>query len=563
MMEQDILDGLNEGQKEAVTHERGPLLVIAGPGTGKTLTIIRRILYLLYRGIKPHEIVALTFTNRAGLEMRERIKEKCDGVFIGTFHMFGLNILRTHYNRDFRLLTKDEQLRILKSLSDGIEKKAQGLLNHISRIKNFYDKESMQDPFFLKYEKTLKDINAFDIDDLIIKTIELLNSCEKTRSDISRIKYILIDEYQDINPSQFRLIKSLYAFTENICAVGDIDQAIYAFRGACIEHFLNFEKDFKGARYVFLKDNYRSSATIVDASQALIKHNKKRVEYTIKSASSKYDKKINVINVDNEYGEARLIVGEIEKRIGALSHLRLGQSDFRGDFGEDGYSFSDFAVLFRTNSQASVIEHAFIDSGIPYQLINDTFYEEIGEIIERLKEEIDHIDGKKTLSSILDNAFSIKERDALSGLKRNLLMAFGEYPVETALKKIIDELYLFSSSDTFDKDIDAVSLMTLHMSKGLEFKVVFIVGFEEGLIPYNLAKDDEDIEEERRLFYVGMTRAKHELFLICSKRRFMNGRKMGLEKSRFFYEIPGSLIETTTINKKDKPKKKPEQESLF
>ncbi|MCX7966667.1 MAG: ATP-dependent helicase [Syntrophorhabdaceae bacterium] len=563
MSENEILDGLNEDQKEAVAYTDGPLLIIAGPGTGKTLTITRRILYLLHTGIKPHEIIGLTFTNRAALEMKERVKGKGDGVFLGTFHMFGLNILRKYNNSGFRILTREEGIEILKAITGETTKKAYSILHYISRIKNFYEEGSMQDPIFLKYENALKEINAFDIDDLIIKTIELIHTSEEVQKELSCLKHILIDEYQDINPSQYRLIKALYGFTEHICAVGDLDQAIYAFRGADIEHFLDFEKDFKGAKTVFLKNNYRSSRIILEASQALIKNNKNRIEHPLYPASSMDHIKIKMIDVNDEYEEARFIIKEIEKRIGAVSHVRLSQDDFRGNWGDNIYCFSDFAVFVRTNNQLNSIRDAFMEAGIPHQIIHDSFYEEINEIRKRLENYMHNQDPEKTLSSILDEAFSIKGMEALSGLKRNLLMAYGDYPYEVGLIKILQELNLFRPEDILDQNIDVVSLMTLHMSKGLEFYVVFIAGFEDGLIPYILAMDDADIEEERRLFYVGMTRAKKELFLIASNRRSVHGKIKECKKSRFFYEIPEAYMESIKIPKKDKPKKKPKQESLF
>ncbi|HOL05916.1 MAG TPA: ATP-dependent helicase [Syntrophorhabdaceae bacterium] len=561
-----ILEGLNENQRHAVTYTDGPLLIIAGPGTGKTLTITRRILYLIHTGVRPSEIVALTFTNRAGREMRERISpyltEEKNGLFLGTFHMFGLNILRRYYNRDFRLIERKKQLEILKSITDGTLKKAQALLDYISRVKNLYDVESMKDSAFLKYEEILKDKNSLDMDDIILKAMELLKTSREAHADIARLKHVLIDEYQDINPLQYEFIKSLYGVTENICAVGDIDQAIYAFRGADIEHFLNFKRDFKGAHSIFLKENYRSTPTIVQASQSLIKHNKKRIAHPLESMSFNTSNKIKFVTVNNEYEEAKTIVREIEKKMGATSHYSLTQNDFRGEW-DNNYRFSDFAVLFRTNHQADVIREAFVDSGIPYQLIKDVFYEAIEDIIDKLKMSTNEIPQGKNIAHILDDAFATADTEGLLGLKRNLLHAYEALQAEIALKKVTDELYLFRSPDAIDRSSDSVSLMTLHMSKGLEFKVVFIAGFEEGLIPYSLANTEEEIEEERRLFYVGMTRAKEELFLLCSEKRHVHGAIRMCKKSRFFYEIPDGLMDEITISKKEKPKKRPKQQSLF
>lgn len=566
-----IFQGLNEPQKEAVTHIDEPMLVVAGPGTGKTLTISRRIAYILSKGVLPEEILAITFTNRAAKEMKERTELYCGeagkGIFIGTFHAFGMELIRRLSDINLSLIGRDEQINILKNLIGGSEVDAQKALDNISRTKNLYDEKAMEcNEIFKHYQEFLYKNRLIDIDDLILLPVEFLRNKEKASSVAGRLRYIMIDEYQDINPIQYQLIKSLSEFTSNICAVGDSDQAIYAFRGADIENFLNFEKDFPGAKKVILRENFRSTRVIVGASQSLIKNNKKRIENHIFASADKDGVTVKVIATTDERAEAWAIVKEVEKRMGAMSHYKLMNIREGYSYQEGTYRFSDFAVLYRTNSQVRAIKEAFMEEGIPFKVIGDERYGILKRIGDRIKVYLDNKQKDITLQEILNDAFCSAEEDDLKGMKNQLIHAYKDIPIEEALQKIILELLLFSSSDAYDPRAETVTLMTLHMSKGLEFRVVFIAGAEDGLIPYGTTwseKVGNDIEEERRLFYVGMTRAKEELFITyCLKRPSFKRQKNPLP-SPFIKEIPSEWVEYINLSAKDKDRKKPKQQRLF
>ncbi len=566
-----ILQDLNDSQIEAVTHMEGPLLVVAGPGTGKTLTIARRIAYILGKGIKPEEILAITFTNRAAREMKERTElfagDVSKGIFIGTFHAFGMDLIRCLSDKQYKLIGRDQQIEILKNISGCNEKDAQKTLDNISRTKNLYDKKAMEGNEILRqYQHVLYEMDAIDIDDLILIPIELLNHIEKARPVAGRLRYIMIDEYQDINPCQYMLIKCLSLFTPNICAVGDSDQAIYAFRGADVENFLNFDKDFPGTKKVILKENYRSARVIVNACQSLIKNNRKRIEKEILARTDQDGLPIKIIATTDDKAEAAAIVKEVEKRMGALSHYKLMNIRESYDYQGGTYRFSDFAVLYRTNSQVHAIKEAFIEAGIPFKVIGDERYGKLKEIRDRIKAYLDSKQTDLTLQEVLDDAFGTAEEDDIKAIKNQLIHAYKDITVEEALQKIILELLLFNSSDTYDPKADTITLMTLHMSKGLELKVVFIAGVEDGHIPYGTAwsgNKEMDIEEERRLFYVGMTRAKEELFITYSlNRSSFSGQKRSMP-SPFIKEIPSEYAERMDLSIKDKARKKPRQQRLF
>lgn len=570
MIENQILHGLNEPQIQAVTHTEGPLLVVAGPGTGKTLTITRRIAYILGKGVKPENILAITFTNRAAREMRERTEaytgQAGRSLFIGTFHAFGIDMIRGTSNKTYRIIGRDDQIEILKNLTGGTTRDALKILDTISRNKNLLDRREMgYSDIFKRYEATLKDMDALDLDDLILMAVELLRDRERIGAYAGRFKYIMIDEYQDINPSQYMLIKHLSGFTANICAVGDSDQAIYSFRGADVENFLNFKKEFCGAKTVVLRENYRSSKIIVDASQSLIRNNVKRIEKDIYAVASKDDMSIKVIAAADEVAEASAIAREIGKRMGAMSHFQLMQAEESFDYRGGSYRFSDFAILYRTNSQAGALRDALTEAGIPFKVVGDDKNNRaLRDIEKRLVGYLHNGWGDLTLEKILEDAFVPAGEDDLGGLRKNLLLAYMGLPVAQALQKIIDELSLFSSSDAYDPTVDTVTLMTLHMSKGLEFRVVFIAGVVDGIIPYGEPdRNNNDIEEERRLFYVGITRAKEELCITYCHNRSSYGRQKQSMPSLFIKEIPRGYIEYIELPRKDKNRKKPRQQRLF
>ncbi len=514
----ELFDGLNEIQEKAVKTADGPLLVVAGPGTGKTLTIVRRIAYLIHQGVPPEEILAVTFTNRAAREMRERasavIGSDAAKVFIGTFHLLGLKILKDNRSDDFIIYTRDEQVDILRTLMKSPVKKAKQAVEQISRLKNFLhvaDGEIQE--AYEAYQAALAQQNAVDFDDLISIPVGLLQKNEIARTYQDRFQYIIVDEYQDINPAQYRLLKLIATGTGNVCAVGDADQAIYAFRGADIENFLNFERDFSGAAWITLSENYRSSSIIVSAADSLIKHNQKRIDKEFAPTRDK-GPLITVISAPDERAEGFAIIREIEEHMGGTSHHYLRHARSGQDFSERPFRFSDFAVIFRTTAQAAALEDAFSVSGIPYQMIGRRSSKQAKEIEETVRYLQSLVPYKGAGSADTTNA---------------------------------QETKLLTAADFFDPQADAVALMTMHLAKGLEFSVVFITGCEDGLIPCTIMRDRADIEEERRLFYVGMTRAKDELYLTRARNRFLYGKKLVQSPSPFLCEIPENYVRARIV----------------
>jgi DNA helicase-2/ATP-dependent DNA helicase PcrA len=530
-----IFDGLNEFQEKAVKTIDSPLVVVAGPGTGKTLTIVRKIVYLIHQGARPENILAVTFTNRSAREMRERATAmlgiEAGKVFIGTFHLLGLRVIRECRGDDFSIYSRDEQVDLLKSLMKNSAKKAHQAVERISRIKNFLeDADGEVQETYEAYQAALRRHDAFDLDDLIHIPIEMIQNSETALKYQDRFRYIIVDEYQDINPAQYLLLRLLAGNNGNVCIVGDADQAIYAFRGADIENFLNFEKDFPGAAWITLSENYRSSGIILNAADSLIKNNQRRIEKELVSTREK-GQRVSVISVPDERAEGTAIIQEIEKRVGGTSHYQMTRSRLgRGD-PERSRRFSDFAVVFRTNAQAKALEDVLSASGIPYQIVGRRKSAQTREIAETVT----------YLQSLIhpDVVARLDQTDA-------------------------KEAKLLSEADFFDPRADAVTLMTLHMAKGLEFPIVFITGCEEGLVPCTLMKAHVDVEEERRLFYVGMTRAKNELFLIHSRSRFLYGQRRDPSPSPFLSEIPEKYIQVSVVpDREKKQKEKDSQLRLF
>jgi len=528
-----IFNGLNDSQRQAVTSDGGHLLVAAGPGTGKTLTIVRRIAHLIKQGVDPGSILAVTFTNRAAREMKERAGEllgdAASRIFIGTFHLLGLRIIRESRSDDFAICGREEQVALLKSLAKEGSRKSAQLAERISRIKNFLD-EPADDIAELvgAYQEALKRNNACDFDDLISVPIQLLEKAGEASVFRERFRHIIIDEYQDINPAQYRFLRLLAGSHASVCAVGDSDQAIYAFRGADIENFLNFEKDFPAAARVTLSENYRSTDTIVGASGRVIGNNRKRIEKKLASTRDA-GAKITVLDLPDERAEAAAIINEIEARMGGTSHYRMAQGRSPHDSFEQNCRFSDFAVIYRTNAQARALEEAFAASGIPFQVM-----------------------GKR-------NSLQRKEMEETIAYLRALALPDGAADPGSSETDRMERL--LSEADLFDPRADCVTLMTMHTAKGLEFPVVFIAGCDEGLVPCTIMQDGIDIEEERRLFYVGMTRAKDELFLLHARNRFLFGQRLAPPPSPFLSEIPGELKECLVVADKIR-KQKPEEKQM-
>jgi DNA helicase-2/ATP-dependent DNA helicase PcrA len=646
-----ILKNLNDSQREAVVTVDGPLLVIAGPGTGKTLTITHRIAYLISQGVCPENILCVTFTNRAAREMLERTEsllgKSSVRPFIGTFHSLGVRILGETVTHDFVVYSRDDQLELIKTiltdsgLAGHSSKRGrtnyQKIVEAISKIKNLTDiKDEWLKSVFERYQSALSKNSALDFDDLIIRPVELLNDRDLLERYRMQFRYIIVDEYQDINPAQYRLMSLLTGEKGNICAVGDPDQAIYAFRGADVENFLNFERDFSGAGRIVLTKNYRSTAMVLNASHSLIRRNRKRIPKDIRAVRGE-GSRITVISVPDERAEGEVIVEEIEKRIGGTSHYRLIHTEGTAASRERSYGFSDFAVIFRTNGQARGIREAFARSGIPCRVIGTTDQLKRGEISDVLsllrlllnpeddlslrevitspylgfgetvlsalltiaeEKGLSLFDAAKMLSangdervrkfvSLIERFMELKEmlpmdklldhllsesgirdyyRDSGDNLMflETLVSSYRDLRSTEALPRFANELTICSvQADAFDSGAEAVALMTMHMAKGLEFSVVFIAGVEDGLIPCTIKRDDVEIEEERRLFYVGMTRARDELFLIHARKRLLYGRKVLQSPSPFLKEIPDEFIEKRTVPDRRGRKQEERQAGLF
>jgi DNA helicase-2/ATP-dependent DNA helicase PcrA len=530
-----LLEGLNEAQQNAVMATEGPLLVVAGPGTGKTLTIVRRIAWLVRKGFPPEHILAVTFTNRAAREMKERAEALLGSaaapIFIGTFHLLGLRILREQ-GRDFTLLNREEQVEILKTLVKGTGKALQQELERISGYKNFLGEEGApRSGVYAAYQSALAERNALDFDDLIRLPVELLQDERLRQAYQERFTHVIVDEYQDINPAQDRLLRLLCPGKGNLCAVGDADQAIYSFRGADLRSFLNFERDFLGARRIDLVLNYRSTATIIAAAERVIRRNRNRFARQL-APTGERGGPVVLYSVPDDRGEGAAIIDEIELRMGGMTHETARESS-KQEAAFRPYRFSDFAVIYRTNAQARALEDAFAASGIPFQVI-----------------------GKP--SSMQRN-----EAEETLAFLRTLAGATGG-AVQAQVRPGSPEARLLTEADFFDSRADAVALLTMHMAKGLEFAVVFVAGCEDGLVPCTIMKDGIDLEEERRLFYVGMTRAKDQLILLHARKRFLYGQSLGQKTSPFVREIPTELIESRTVaDRLQKEKPEDRQMGLF
>lgn len=531
----NVLDGLTGSQRQAVTTTDGPVLIVAGPGTGKTLTIVRRIAYLVQQGARPESILAVTFTNRAAREMRERAEallgDAASRVFIGTLHLLGLRMIRHAMPEGVTVCSREEQIALLQGPANKSPAGARELAERISRVKSLGEgPDEVLARVYEEYHAALKRNHAVDFDDLILIPIELLSAGDAPVLFRDSPQYIMVDEYQDINPAQYRLLRLLAQDSGNLCAIGDSDQAIYGFRGADAGAFLSFGTDFTDAATITLRESFRSSGVILTGAGSLIRHNRKRREKEI-VPTREQGSAISVVSVPDERLEGAFIVREIEARIGGTSHERLMRGGSRSDAADRSFSFSDFAVIYRTNAQAKALEEAFSASGIPYQVI-----------------------GRRS-------GAQMKEREEARVYLRSFM-----HPDDTDGADLADadEAKLLAPADFFDPRADAVVLMTLHMAKGLEFKVVFIAGCDDGLIPYTRGKDVVDIEEERRLLYVGMTRAKDELFLLHARNRFLYGQRLSPLPSPFLGEIPGGLTQAGVVpERRKKEQKQEEQLGLF
>ena len=628
----DLLKNLNDEQIEAVKHNEGPCLVLAGAGSGKTKVLTNRIAYLIENGVRDYNILAITFTNKAAKEMRDRVYNLVGDVasFIGTFHSLGLRIIRENCGylnlpSNFSIIDSDDVLTVIKKILkdmnlDTKQYSPSYIRNRISFIKNQMLSEMELDKFFntpidkivvdvyYKYNERLIASAAVDFDDLLLMPVRLFEHNKEILEHYQeRYKYILIDEYQDTNPVQYKLSKLLASKYKNIFVVGDMNQSIYAFRQADYHNIVNFEKDYANAKTIKLEHNYRSTNNILNAANDVISHNKERKD--LRLYSDKGDgPKITYLRSYDEKHEISLVIDEINK-------LYL-----------DGYEPKDVAILYRTNAQSRAIEEVFASKGIPYKIYGSYYFynrKEIKDLISYLKliyndkDEIslrriinvpkrgigdsaikdielranlnqcsmyDALESKKELEfkDIIESIKKTSENLSLtelidevldkSGMKKELedshliedetrlenLMEFksitASYEERTGsvnLGDFLEEISLVSDQANHTEDGNVVTLMTLHSAKGLEFPVVFMVGMEEGIFPHNMSIMEDNIEEERRLCYVGITRAKEKLYLTNAKRRMLYGKDQMNVPSRFIAEIKDDLLEKNEINKEE------------
>lgn len=638
----DCTYGLNPQQAEAVINTEGPMLIMAGAGSGKTKVLTCRVANLLQKGVRPYRILAITFTNKAAAEMRERVNNMsgpaAKDVWLFTFHAFCARFLRMEidklpgYGGNFAIYdTADSQnliKQILKEMNlDDKRFQPSGILSRISNAKNalqdaaafarqagdFYEQKVAD--IYSRYEQKLQLNNALDFDDLLMLSIKLLQENKEVREKYQdRFDYLLVDEYQDTNHAQYLLTKFLAAKHRNICVVGDADQSIYGWRGADIQNILDFEKDYPDAKVIKLEQNYRSTQIILDAANAVIENNTGRKPKNLWT-ENKSGADIIYFQAVDERDEARFVIEQLQN-LQRTENKKLG----------------DMAILYRTNTQSRIFEEMLIKSGISYNMVGGLkFYErkEIKDIIAYLRVIFNPADslsllriinvpkrgiGDASLAKIqayaaannvslfeaVSNAAAIdglssrfvSKLDDLAGIIFELMNLAGEAPVEDLIDRVlrdtgyleelenertpqaqsrIDNLHelisvaqefaaseeennlenflahvaLLSDIDDTELGEDAITLMTLHSSKGLEFPVVFLVGMEEGLFPHaRTLMDETEIEEERRLCYVGITRAKEKLFLSSTKMRTIYGNTVTYPPSRFLQEIPARLVKT-------------------
>ena len=508
--------GLDEYQQSAVKNENSQLLIVAGPGSGKTTVLTQRIAHLIKdKSIQPENCLAITFTRRASQEMRERLNKilenKASLLNIHTFHSLCFSILKENYeraglNEDFTVMSEQEKA-------------------------------------LCKDEKLLE--NALGFDDLIILTVKLLTENEDILNTYrSRFKYVSVDEYQDIDENQYKLIRLLVQQDGNIFVIGDPNQAIYGFRGGDAKFFNNFTQDYPETQVINLKNNYRSTNSIVDASNQMINC------FNIVSKFDKPHEKITIHKAPTDKAEAEFIASTIENLIGGHSFFSIDSQ--RTDGGECDYSFSDFAILYRTSSQLPPIIEALKRTGMPFvKLSNNLLCEQkpVMELINSLNDDEPICEQLINSNSEIDD-YILKYLINIAKTSKDK-------------NEFIHEVSLLTEADTLDKRADRITLMTLHASKGLEFKCVFITGLENEILPLYRAKEDKEIEEERRLLYVGMTRAKERLFLTHAVKRKWLGMFKNLPISPFLIKIKDDLLKLSKFDRAYQEKDNSEQLSLF
>ena len=639
------LEGLNEKQKEAVLQKDGPVLIIAGAGAGKTKTITHRILHLIKEGVSPDNILAITFTNKAAKEMRERVQKiisedknlnlptfMSQKPFVSTFHSLGVFILKDNskllgLTRNFSIMDRSDSSKIvkdcLKSLDiDPKQFEPNKILNIISREKgelntpenysigadkNGFTLQAVVGKVWPLYEKKLGEEKALDFDDLLLKSYLLLRNHKEVLEKYQNLwKYIHIDEYQDTNKVQYMTVKLLAAKNRNLCVVGDMDQSIYSWRGADIQNILSFEEDYPEAKTILLEQNYRSTKTIIAIANEVIKKNKIRKEKNLFTENEEGEK-VSFLKALNEGEESRFIAKKSKELI------------------EKGIDPREIAVLYRANFQSRALEESFLSESVPYQVLGTKFFDrkEVKDVLSFLRASLNQeslsdikriinvpargigkvtvlkiLEGKKDLlpdgvkekvnsffnllKNIEEKTKEIKPSEIIkliikeSGLElelqkgndedkerlenmrelATLAIKYDHLPKPEGIEKLLEECALTSDQDTLEKNERAVKLMTVHASKGLEFDYVFITGLEENLFPHQpVGKDEktpEEMEEERRLFYVALTRARKKLFLTCTEMRTIFGSQQMNLPSSFFADFDNNFLEEEKFEYREK-----------
>lgn len=653
----NTMEGMNPQQQEAVEYTEGPLLILAGAGSGKTRVLTHRIAYLMEeKGVKPWNIMAITFTNKAAQEMRERVDQiagfGAESVWVSTFHSSCVRILRRYidrlgYDNRFTIYDTEDSKTVMKEMIRRLDLdpkiyKERNLLSKISAAKNEmitpneYEKQVTRwedrrvGEIYRAYQEQLKKNNALDFDDLLVKTVELFRDCPEALDYYQeRFRYIMVDEYQDTNTVQFQFVSRLAARYRNLCVVGDDDQSIYKFRGANIGNILDFEKVFPDAKVIKLEQNYRSTQNILDAANEVIRHNKGRKEKRLWTENGTGDK-VNFRQFQSGFEEAEFVAGEIGRKV------RTGENHYR-----------DFAVLYRTNAQSRLFEEKFLLANIPYKIVGGVnfygrkeikdllaymktvdnslddlavqriinvpkrgigaatigkveayaaeqdihFYDALLEadyipglgraaakirpftlFIQSLRSQLEYLSVKELLEKIIEDTGYVKELEAedteeararIENIDEFISKAadYEASAAEPSLSGFLQEVALVADIDSVDDSSDYVLLMTLHSAKGLEFNEVYMAGMEDGLFPSYMTitgDDPSDLEEERRLCYVGITRARKKLTLTAARQRMIRGETQYSKTSRFVREIPRELIDLGRDGTTEHAFKKPE-----
>jgi DNA helicase-2/ATP-dependent DNA helicase PcrA len=634
-----LLDGLNDPQREAVLHERGPLLVLAGAGSGKTRVLTHRIAHLVDTDqARPGEILAITFTNKAAKEMRERVEQlvgpRTRAMWVMTFHSACARMLRQHgdklgYTRSFTIYDEQDSIRLIKRCIDDLDIDPKrftprAIKRQISTAKNLLlDSEGYREQVssyfeqtaadvYDRYERQIHSMNAMDFDDLLFQCVALLDVHTDVREKYEHnFRHVLVDEYQDTNRTQYRWLQLLTGHHRNLCVVGDDGQSIYSFRSADIRNILDFERDFSDAHVVKLEQNYRSTQTILDVANAVLSNNRRQIEKSLWTENPKGDP-VHIRELDDEHAEARFVAGEIERLV------------------DQGTSRDEIAVFYRANAQSRVLEDTLVRYNVSYQVIGGTrFYERaeikdamayltllvnpndvvafqrvvnsprrgigdttqarivaqantLGESIwdvaaspeavpglgaaavkavgrfmssmERLRERMETADVDELLEEMLSETGyvdalkaerTIEAEGRLENLEELVGVAreFQQTAEEPRLDEFLQQIALFSEQDNLTSDEGIVTLMTLHNAKGLEFPIVFMIGCEEGIFPHMRSIEAGDLDEERRLCYVGITRARRELYMTYARQRSLFGQRSYNVPSRFLDEVPDELTD--------------------